>query len=369
MEYKAKRLIKSALGIPAGRCVECHTEHQGATVMPVTDEHSCTNCHKGMSSRLADTKLADASDFGTDHPQFMPTVRIIEANGMPATRRVSLNANPQEDNGLKFPHNIHLSATNGVAQMAKMLGEEGYGKPLECANCHRRDATGSSFVAVDMERDCAACHTLDFDQVGGTVRTLRHGEPAQVVADIRAFYSAGGQYRGAAVQGMARRRPGAFADRAVAVDFARGQVARGGTAESTIRAVFSKGGACFDCHIITPTGDSRVPFAVAPVVTPKRYMTKGWFDHAAHDTESCASCHNVKASTKASDVNLPKIARCQECHGGQDAHKQVPSACAMCHDYHNNDFAPLMVRQGRVRGKAAQILDQKDIEKAKGGSL
>jgi len=95
-------------------------------------------------------------------------------------------------------------------------------------------------------------------------------------------------------------------------------------------------------------------------------MAKGWFDHASHDTESCASCHNVAASMKATDVNLPKIARCRDCHGGQDAHKEVPSACALCHDYHRTAFAPLLVRTDRHRGHSAEHIDEKTM-KAGGG--
>jgi hypothetical protein len=348
---KAKGLVAAAFNRPPGRCVECHTEHEGATAMPTTDERFCTNCHTGMKERLTSTPLKDVSDFGTGHPEFSPGVRMVSAAGVPMIERLSLATAPKENNGLKFPHDMHLSTTNGVARMAQTLGAEGYGKPLECANCHRRDSTGSSFVAVDMKTDCAACHSLDFEQVGGTIRTLRHGDPAQVVADIRAFYRSGANFGSAAVQGMARRRPGDFGSRIAAVDYAQGQISRGGNADSTIRAVFSKGGACFDCHVIKPTGSAQTPFAVTPVVLAKRYMTKGWFDHGAHATETCASCHGVAKSASATDVNLPKIARCQECHGGQDAKKEVPSACAMCHDYHRTGFAPAQVRSSRVRGK------------------
>ena len=63
-------------------------------------------------------------------------------------------------------------------------------------------------------------------------------------------------------------------------------------------------------------------------------------------------------------MNLPKLAKCQECHGGQDAHKEVPSACAMCHDYHRNDFAPLMVRDNRARGKAVEHIQEKALKQA-----
>ena len=362
-----KQLVGGVFGIQPGRCVECHTEHQGTTAMPVTDERFCTNCHNDMSKRI-DTALKDTADFGEKHPQFAPTIRLAGADGAPMFRRVSLDANPKEDNGLKFPHDIHLSATNGVAQMAKTLGKgEGYGAPLECANCHTRDTTGNSFVPVKMEPACGACHSLAFDQVGGTVRTLRHGDPAQVVADIRAFYRAGAP-RTAAFQGMERRRPGDFATSGQRVNFAQTSALHIGNADQAIRAVFSKGGACFDCHTVRATGNPSTPFAVKPVQLTRRYMAKGWFDHAAHDTESCASCHAVKGSHFASDVSLPKLARCQECHGGQDAHKEVPSSCAMCHDYHMTGFAPLMVRDNRARGKAMQHIGGKSLKEAGSGT-
>jgi hypothetical protein len=320
-----------------------------------------------MSGRVQ-TTLKDAADFGDRHPQFEPTIRFAGAGGAPMFRRVSLDANPKEDNGLKFPHDVHLSTTNGVAQMAKSLGKgEGYGAPLDCANCHTRDATGSSFASVKMEPACGACHSLAFDQVGGTIRTLRHGDPAQVVADIRAFYRAGAP-RSAALTGMDRRRPGDFATNGQRITFAQTSAMHIGNADQAIRAVFSKGGACFDCHTVRQTGNPTTPFAVTPVALSKRYMMKGWFDHAAHDTESCASCHAVKGSKSSADVNLPKLAKCQECHGGQDAHKEVPSSCAMCHDYHRTDFAPLMVRNHRARGKAAEHIQEKALKEAGTGA-
>lgn len=361
-----KQLIGGLFGIQPGRCVECHTEHQGTTAMPVTDERFCANCHGDMSKRI-NTALKDTADFGDNHPQFAPTVRLAGGEGMPMFRRVSLDANPKEDNGLKFPHDLHLSTRNGVAQMAKTLGKgEGYGAPLDCANCHMRDTTGNSFVPVKMEPACGACHSLAFDQVGGTIRTLRHGEPAQVIADIRAFYRAGAP-RTAAFQGMDRRRPGDFGTSGQRINFAQTSAMHIGNADQAIRAVFSKGGACFDCHTVRQTGNATTPFAVKPVVLSRRYMTKGWFDHAAHDTETCASCHAVKQSRFASDVSLPKLAKCQECHGGQDAKKEVPSSCAMCHDYHMTGFAPLMVRSNRQRGKAAEHIQEKALKEAGSG--
>ena len=39
----------------------------------------------------------------------------------------------------------------------------------------------------------------------------------------------------------------------------------------------------------------------------------------------------------------------------------------MCHYYHRTDFAPLMVRDDRVRGKAVEHINQKALKEAGGG--
>ena len=86
----------------------------------------------------------------------------------------------------------HLDRAGGVAQMARRLApSHGFGQQLECADCHVATPDGVSFQPPNMEGDCGMCHSLAFELIDGTVRTLRHGEPQQVVADIRAFYRTG----------------------------------------------------------------------------------------------------------------------------------------------------------------------------------
>src|SRR3546814_15076795 len=63
-----------------------------------------------------------------------------------------------------------------------------------------------------MERDCAMCHSLAFETVGGVTRTLRHGEPDQVAADLAAYYRSTPPSRPLQLGGMQRRRPGAYAE-------------------------------------------------------------------------------------------------------------------------------------------------------------
>ncbi len=340
--------VKEAFDLPAGRCVDCHTEHEGRQAMPVAAQRFCSDCHTGLKAKLPDTRIADAGDFGRSHPEFQP-VLIAGWNGdRPQLRRMSLARQPREMSNLKFPHALHLSPAGGVAQMARRLGtRHDFGQALECKDCHDPTPDGARFQPVDMEEDCAMCHSLAFDRVGGTLRTLRHGEPAQVVADLRDFYRGRSPSPPSVLAPAARRRPGEALDLRNRIQFARGP----GSAERAIRAVFSPGGACYDCHQVEAPPAGSLAFRIRPVAFPVRYLHKGWFDHRAHGTVACASCHGAERSQAAADLLIPDLAGCRECHGGEGSSKPVPSSCAMCHDYHMDEGAPSMLIRQRVRGK------------------
>lgn len=335
---------------PPGRCVECHTEHEGAGAMQPTAQKFCADCHDGMDGRLTDTKLENASDFGTSHPQFRPALLVQPGGKNPPRKRVSLDDKPSEYNGLKFPHDIHLSKTGGVAQMGRRLSDKfDFGESLDCKDCHIPDSNGVRFKPVNMEDNCSMCHSLAFDEIGNTVRTLRHGEPDMVRADLRAYYRSTGPTRPINLGGMARRRPGDGNESRVASDYARAVQFRPSRANQAIQQVFSRGGACFDCHGVTPpTAPGRVDFGIKPVTQTDRYMHKGWFSHDAHKKEDCTSCHAATKSGDARDLLLPGIKTCRECHGGEfQKSADVPSSCAMCHDYHADDGAPWLIREQR----------------------
>ena len=338
----------SAFNKPPGRCVECHSEHEGAGAMEPTAQKFCADCHDGMDGRLTDTKLENASDFGIAHPQFRPAVLVTPGGKNPPRKRISLDDKPTEDNGLKFPHDVHLSRTGGVAQMGRRLSADyGFGDSLACKDCHTPDPKGVRFEPVDMKEDCSMCHSLAFDEIGGTVRTLRHGEPAMVQADLRAYYRSTRPTRPINLGGMARRRPGGGNEVRVASDYARAVQFRPSRANLAISQVFSRGGACFDCHGVTPpTARGRVDYGIKPVTQTDRYMHNGWFSHEAHNDETCSSCHNATTSKQADDLLLPGIKTCRECHGGEfQKTADVPSTCAMCHDYHADDGAPWLIRE------------------------
>jgi hypothetical protein len=339
---KVKSFFKASFNKPEGGCVDCHTEHEGEDYMKPTKQAFCTDCHSTLKERLTDTKLANSADFGTDHPQFQVAATVKVQDDQRFYRRVSLDTKPTENNGLIFPHDMHVSKSNGVARMAQtMRGEQGWGSSLACKDCHTPSKDGHRYQPVDMEKDCQMCHSLG---IGG--KTLKHAEPAKVVAQIRSFYTSGPAYRPASLDNFSRRRPGDYAAVETAQDYAIGSRIFQGQASEAIRDVFAQGGACYDCHIISQTPSRGAPVTFRDVVQPDRYMKKGWFDHKAHTKETCESCHAATTSGKATDLLMPGISTCRTCHVGENGAKLKPvkdpvaSSCALCHDYHLDNKAP-----------------------------
>jgi hypothetical protein len=356
--------IGEAFGQEPGRCVDCHTEHEGPQEIPPTPQQFCADCHTDLDARLPDTRLGDASDFERLHPEFQPAVLTRWDGEQPRMQRIALNRNPREASNLKFPHALHLDRTGGVAQMARRLAPSfGFGQQLECRDCHVPTPDGVRFAPPSMEGDCGMCHSLAFESIDGTVRTLRHGEPQQVVADIRAFYRAGLRQRPADL-GAERSRPGDINQARNSSTSARAMSQWPARADQAVRQVFSEDGACFDCHQVTaPPSAASLAFGIRPVAFPTRYMLHGWFDHRAHmvvqrpgqrqqqGSEACLSCHRADASSDSADLLLPNVASCRDCHGGETSSLPVESSCAMCHDYHMDEGVPAQLLRQQVRGR------------------
>jgi hypothetical protein len=312
-----------------GACVDCHVEHQGMRAMDPPRQQFCANCHGSLKDRLTDTKLGNASDFGTVHPQFRAWI-VTNAE----SRRlapVSLDDNPKEDDGLIFSHKDHLDQFGGVAKMAITLGKgQGYGAALGCADCHKPSSDGVRFEPVNMERDCEACHSLAYARVGGTYLTLRHGDIPQMLAQL----SMAGPVQ---AMGISRARPGDFAN-----SYASGGRDPHVHLTGMAAQAMAPNGICGECHKPQMNGGK---LSVRPVTLVSRYMPNGWFDHAAHSQSKCSECHAAATSQSSADVLLPKVAECRSCHLGEAAAKpKVPSSCAMCHAYHKTALAPVSAR-------------------------
>ncbi len=350
--------ISETFGRSVDRCSSCHVEHNSRTKIVPASQDMCADCHKDLSTSLPHTKLLNVSDFGVDHPQFRPNIITTPDFINPVFTKVSLDDNPKGFSGLKFPHKLHLSQNGGVAQMARRVGGKfanGIDYGVDCADCHRPEAGGALFDPVNMQQDCAVCHNLVFEDDEGYARTLRHGEPNEVIASMRDFYQAKalGNIRDAEMNSRTRRRPGHAASLR---DLNRRELAFKQADERTatkVNAIFSEGGACFDCHRISRPDDiTTLDFAILPISVNDGFYAKSPFNHNSHATRdlTCETCHAAKDSARSSDILLPKIEVCKDCHVGEEKYLQngktakrtLPSTCLTCHTFHDGPHANLM---------------------------
>lgn len=315
--------IGEALGKegPLG-CVSCHSEHEGPVRQKPASEAFCADCHDKLDTRLTDTGLGNAHDFGKQHPQFRPA--FYASYGADKPVRASLDTNPVERSGLVFPHDVHMNARGGAARMALTLPQ--YGAPLECKDCHSLTSDKVGFKPIKMEASCEGCHSLVSGRAaGGGFSKLRHGDVKDLAADLARINSVP---RAALASG--RQRPGQFSTGGTyAANFGRPVRAYIGLSNA-----LSQGGICTECHLPTR---SEGQAGLVPVNLPDRFLTKGYFNHEAHKKEKCIDCHAADTSKLASDLLIPDLKSCRDCHLGAVAVKTkkiVPSSCAMCHAYH-----------------------------------
>ena len=343
--------VSETFGRPVDRCTSCHVEHNGrAHIMP-SRQTLCSDCHAELDKTLPDTKLGNAADFGSAHPQFKPSVITSPSYETPIRKRISLDENPKGFSGLKFPHDIHLSKTGAVAQMASTLDSRfDFSDGVGCLDCHNEEAGGALFEPVSMTEDCAMCHSIVFENDDGFARTLRHGQPEEVIASMRDFYEAKalGNIRDAEINTTTRRRPGRSSQ---IRNLNRRELAFKQAENRTLEkvdAIFSEGGACYDCHVIDrPQDISSLDFKVRPISLNDDFYPRSPFNHERHEIKglSCNTCHAAETSNSSDDVLLPKIEVCRDCHIGEESyradenfvHGKFPTNCLTCHAYHDTN--------------------------------
>ena len=357
----------SAFNLPQGRCTSCHKEHEGAATVMTVAESFCTDCHGGLKSRLPDTAVANVPGWAK-HPDFRATLVSSPSADKPVFTRTAL-AGARERSGLIYPHDIHQSTTNAVANMAqKQRLPQGADGALPCSYCHKADSDQVRFKPIDMEANCGACHDLAFARDGGTVRTLPHGKPAQVAGIIRDFTLSESFAPRAGVQRLSfdRHLPG----KAPPPLPGGNPAAR---AQAAVVSVFTGKGLCTECHVVTDTGaaDLTRRFAIAPVSINDHYLPQGQFPHGKHKSydaktgqAACVACHTSVTKSKVStDVNIPGVANCRECHGAPaktllSTTAKAGASCDTCHGYHDG-VAPAgvlpagHVQPARVAGRQA----------------
>lgn len=287
--------------VPHTTCVQCHREHQGATVVTTTD---CNSCHK--------QKL---TAFVVDHPQFpvRPPVTAV-----------------------KFDHTAHLKQHFTDARYAKLA-------PPSCTVCHAGEQERVSF-----DKSCAACHgeqiapnELVVWRLGDEptkFMTLVSNDATRVFGKVPDAMLAGlnsDQLTGPATLWAEKKpfEPSGAAPKSgwywtgdPSVEPVELHYKPTGHADNVVKAwlEFMPGkeftdpktgvGRCMKCHE-SPTNWTTIAAAL-PAHTV--------FSHPAHaGVAQCATCHG--------DVRPVQKDSCVQCH----APGKVRQDCQLCHRYHN----------------------------------
>jgi predicted CXXCH cytochrome family protein len=261
----------NAQQISSPRCVDCHEEHRGITLLAATGTAQCAECHANLRTKSGSLSVNAHIGSFENHPQF-----AVSRSQAEDSRGAS---------GLKFNH-------------AKHAGE----LSQKCGDCHAPAGHIPTYAAT-----CTTCHPLNFDDK--IADAAPHDQPAIVskfVEDSLTKYIAG--HPGDLGQGGAPSSPAAW------VKF---------RADADEKQLWST--TCARCH-------DGLPEALK-VSVPARWMKHASFDHEAHRSQSCASCHpKATTSTTSKELMLPGIEVCRNCHNG--AKISAGEACALCHQYH-----------------------------------
>lgn len=315
------------------RCASCHKEHNEPSVLSRSDQALCADCHADLSEwTSAELSIDDAGDFEHHHPEFKASMLVGEGSAADYQwhiERVSLD-DPAitEQSNLVFPHDTHMRAEGVDGPSGEVV--------MECSDCHRPEPGGAYMQPISMEQHCADCHLLTFDAAFPD-RELPHGEPDLVVRLLEEFYARQALIADGAPPGhpvRVARRPGQ-ASGPVAVDYDPDIDLVLSEAQRAASDIFERT-SCKVCHVVDIVDDPDLysRWQVRPVRIAQVWMPKAWFDHQAHAIEDCARCHDSEGSSLASDVSMPNIESCRDCHGGGEATNKLASNCVECHIFH-----------------------------------
>ena len=330
--HSARPDLLRVTGLAEQRCASCHNEHNGTEGLVATQSKLCVDCHREPAD-IPGARIRPVSGFGAaSHPEFRVRLVSPTPGGGFDWRRVRMDQPLREDNGLIFPHDVHL-ATEGVES------PDGR-RVLACADCHRPDGAGDTMQPVRFERDCQACHRLNFEPME-PARELPHGQPDAVLAALGDYYArvalAGG-YRAPAVDAPAvvrQRRP---ADDELDREQRRAALAWADAKAVEVAEEVIEYRTCGTCHDIERSGSAGTPqWHVAPVALTAEWYPEARFSHAPHTGLTCTDCHAAEPSARSADVLMPGAETCQRCHGDARSTARVASRCIDCHGFHTGD--------------------------------
>lgn len=376
------------------QCTSCHKEHNPQETLSSYSQQICVDCHtnqiKSSSNKM---KFDTATDFEHAHPAFSVSVltaltkdkKIIDWQ---PTRLVLKDSKLTEESNLKFSHQLHMDP-QGIKSSTGDVS-------LICSDCHVPEENGGEMQPITMEKNCQTCHQLTFD-LDDPARVVPHGAPADVVMMMREYYAFRYIYQNlnkeseqnAIVKAgdlfMVReaRRPGR--DKKLRKDFQHSLNEQTVASiekltKQTIRTdalvwaesrtyvaatdIFERQ-ACDVCHVVTKNDDAAIPWEIQPVRLTKDWLPFANFTHDAHKTSECKSCHKASSSEVSSDILMPNIDTCQQCHGSEQSDNLIPNTCIDCHGFHDTK-THVLGRQGLNQIKVNPFTHQ--VKEAKAGA-
>jgi len=342
-------------------CTTCHVEHEGHVVLASMSDRHCTRCHADLKTKEASTAYERSiRSFHVGHPEFAVQVKD---NAQTSRVRLDDTARLTDTARMKLNHQKHLKpGLKGIDELKAQRGTKGLvatpaGLQLACTYCHQPDARQAYLAPIRYAFHCGpACHPLDFDaRLPGA--EAPHDTPLIVRGSLReAFTSASEQCQ------SLQKAEGRGADRAreevrkrcqelglikgeEEAELPRGRLARreepkeppspqqwvASQLQSAESTLFKQ--KCAFCHTLT-SAPEKLPEVALPAI-PVRWLPHSRFDHGIHRMVACAECHKAAQSTATTDVLLPSLATCHECHRAGGGAR---SGCVECHLYHDKSL-------------------------------
>ena len=315
------------------RCASCHHEHNGEARMVFEDQRFCSSCHGDLDQRMSTVpEVARATDFHADHPPFRLSLLAWQAQEQRwrHSPRQEVTDALREHSHLTFDHAVHLD-TGGVKN------DTGDYEVLTCGSCHQPALDGINMAPVSMEQHCARCHALTFDPADPQ-RVVPHGAPDKVLANLREYYSSRFIRERIAAGDQRALLPG---QRDAVSSLQREGLAWVEQRSLAVAEDLFERRACATCHEVESLTQPAHGWSVKPVQLNSRWFVSSEFPHQRHSKMECADCHAAEHSRDATDVLMPDIAVCRDCHVGQQSDDGLRSGCISCHSYHQFESSVL----------------------------
>jgi predicted CXXCH cytochrome family protein len=322
-------------------CRDCHKEHNEPQSIVTTSDSLCSNCHQHIEPAVRGFSVGR-------HPEFQLSLLQPETSGTegmltttwtlksaawthtPTGSATSSDTQVKENSQLKYPHDLHMDI-NKVTHAQR-------GDRLQCVDCHVLSSDGEHFEPIAMETQCIGCHSLTFDARYPKMQ-LPHGSVDEVYRTLESHYARLAFEPVDANTPQRRRLPGRedindHCDKDF--DCAKRQAKR------MEESQFTRQG-CVTCHEIRQWADANGTdhWQVLPVKLNRDWYANARFDHKSHLPQAelsgdalCLSCHQADTSNASTDILLPDLALCTDCHGDQAVDNRVPLNCVACHGFH-----------------------------------